>query len=134
MTSLEIALLGAFAVLIYQEIWWRDRLRRVEADHQKRVSEERVLAFAASAEEDEGPIRSFTFHAQKLEASGLFREVTRPLFIDLTMAGENILHAAGDLAEIDRFDLPPGMKRALLEYVAPEAQAAAGASGLWRRP
>jgi hypothetical protein len=118
MTPFEIAVLAAIAALAYQEIWWRDRTQRLETDYQKRAAAERAMAFASAAEE--GPVRALTFYAEKVEPSGLFREVTRPLFITVMMGGDRVRHAAGDLAEIDRFDLPPAIRRALDDFVGRE--------------
>jgi len=59
----------------------------------------------------------------------LFREVTRCLFIALTMAGDEVKHAAGDLNEIDRFSIPPEIKRALEEFRAPARGVAIGLGG-----
>ncbi len=119
MTSLEILLLFAIAALVYQEISWRDKARRIEADYEKRLSTEVALAYEASLGDDEVPVRALTFQAEKQEPRGLFHEVTRHLFIAVTMAGDAVRYAAGDLNEIDRFSIPPEIKRALLEFMAP---------------
>jgi hypothetical protein len=119
MTSLEILLLLAIAALIYQEVSWRDKARRIEADYEKRLSTEVAMAYEASLTDDETPVRALTFQAEKHEPRGLFHEVTRHLFIALAMNGGRVKYAAGDLNEIDRFSIPPEIKRALLEFMAP---------------
>jgi hypothetical protein len=109
MTPLEIALLFAIAALVYQEISWRDRARRIQADYEKRISTEVAMAYESSLADDEEPVRALTFQA----------EVTRHLFIAVTMNGDAVRYAAGDLNEIERFSIPPEIKRAILEFVTP---------------
>jgi len=125
MTTLEIALLAAVAALVYQELWWRERVRRMEAGYEKRIATEVAMAYDAGLAE--GPIRSFAFRAEKVEPHGLFREATRQLFIAVTMSGDAVKYAAGDLAEIDRFEIPPEMRRAILEFMAPRRERAMAA-------
>jgi hypothetical protein len=124
MTSLEILLLLAIAALIYQGVSWRDKARRIEADYEKRLSTEVAMAYETSLTDDETPVRALTFQAEKQEPRGLFHEVTRHLFIALAMNGERVKYAAGDLTEIDRFSIPPEIKRALLEFMAPAREMA----------
>jgi hypothetical protein len=124
MTSLEILLLLAIAALIYQEVSWRDKARHIEADYEKRLSTEVAMAYETSLTDDETPVRALTFQAEKQEPRGLFHEVTRHLFIALAMNGERVKYAAGDLTEIDRFSIPPEIKRALLEFMAPAREMA----------
>jgi hypothetical protein len=119
MTSLEILLLLAIAALIYQEVSWRDKARRIEADYEKRLSTEVAMAYETSLTDDETPVRALTFQAEKQEPRGLFHEVTRHLFIALAMNGGRVKYAAGDLNEIDRFSIPPEIKRALLDFISP---------------
>ena len=120
MTPIEIALLLAVAALVYQEISWRDKARRIEADYEKRLSTEVAMAYESSLADDGTPVRALTFQAEKQEPRGLFHEVTRHLFIALAMSGDNVRYAAGDLNEIDRFNIPPEIRRALLEFLTPE--------------
>jgi hypothetical protein len=127
MTPLEILLLFAVAALVYQEISWRDRARRLQADYEKRISTEVAMAYEASLADDEKPARALTFQAEKQEPRGLFHEVTRHLFIAVTMNGDAVKYAAGDLNEIDRFSIPPEIKQALLESMAPASEMAVGA-------
>ena len=117
MTPVEIALIAAIAALVYQEIAWRDRARRIETDYEKRLSAEIALAYSTAAEDDEGRIRALTFHAEKEEPRGFFREVTRHLFLAITMDGDTVRHAAGDLTEIDRFQMPPQIRKAVDEFL-----------------
>jgi len=119
MTPLEIALLFAMAALIYQEISWRDKARRIETDYEKRISTEVAMAYETSLADGDEPVRALTFQAEKQEPRGLFHEVTRHLFIAIAMNGDAVKYAAGDLNEIERFSIPPEIKRALLEFVAP---------------
>jgi hypothetical protein len=125
MTPIEIALLVAIALLVYQEYSWRDRARRMEADYEKRVATEVAMAYERSLAEGEGRIRALTFQAEKEEPRGLFGEVTRRLFIAVTMDGETVKYASGDLHEIDRFDMPPEIGRAVRGFVAPAREMAA---------
>jgi Flp pilus assembly protein TadB len=127
MTPLEIALLFAVAALVYQEVSWRDRARRIQADYEKRISTEVAMAYETSLADDGEPVRALTFQAEKQEPRGLFHEVTRHLFIAVTMNGDAVKYAAGDLNEIERFSIPPEIKRALLAYVAPAREMAMGA-------
>ncbi|HLY19621.1 MAG TPA: hypothetical protein VKR61_20480 [Bryobacteraceae bacterium] len=127
MTPLEVLLLLTVAALFYQEITWRDKTRRIEADYEKRLATEVALAYETGLSDDEGPVRALTFQAEKREPQGLFHEVTRHLFIALTMIGDQVKYAAGDLNEIERFSIPPEIKRALLEFVAPGRAVAMGA-------
>jgi hypothetical protein len=127
MTPMEIALLLAIAALVYQEISWRDRARRMEADYEKRIATEVAMAYERSLAEGEGRIRALTFQAEKEEPRGLFGEVTRHLFIAITMDGEAVKYAAGDLNEIDRFDMPPEIGRAVRGFVAPAREMAGAA-------
>src|ERR1035438_10314962 len=85
MTPLEIALLFAIAALVYQEISWRDRARRIQADYEKRISTEVAMAYETSLAGEETPVRALTFQAEKQEPRGLFHEVTRHLFIAIAM-------------------------------------------------
>jgi hypothetical protein len=124
MTPLEIALLFAVAALVYQEISWRDKARRIQADYEKRISTEVAMAYETSLADDEMPVRALTFQAEKQEPRGLFHEVTRHLFIAVTMNGDAVKYAAGDLNEIERFDMPPEIGRAVREFVAPEREMA----------
>ena len=119
MTPLEIALLFAIAALVYQEISWRDKARRIQTDYEKRISTEVALAYEASLADDRGPVRALTFQAEKQEPQGWFHEVTRHLFIAIAMRGDNVKYAVGDLNEIERFSIPPEIKRAIEEFVAP---------------
>jgi hypothetical protein len=127
MTPLEILLLFAVAALVYQEISWRDRARRLQADYEKRISTEVAMAYEASLADDEKPARALTFQAEKQEPRGLFHEVTRHLFIAVMMNGDAVKYAAGDLNEVDRFSIPPEIRRALLEFMAPASEMAVGA-------
>lgn len=129
MTLVEIALLFAVAALVYQEIAWRDKARRLEADYEQRLATELALAFERATSDDTGRVRSFTFHSEKEEPRGLFRDVVRRLFIAVTMNGDTVRHAAGDLADIDHFQIPPRIRKALLEYVEPAARVAVRAGG-----
>jgi hypothetical protein len=129
MTPIEIMLLVAVAALVYQEISWRDKARRIESDYERRLSTEVAMAYEASLGEDEMPVRALTFQAEKREPHGLFHEVTRHLFIALTMMGDSVQYAAGDLNEIERFAIPPEIKRALVEFMAPAREMAVGARG-----
>jgi hypothetical protein len=124
MTPLEIALLFGAAALVYQEISWRDKARRIQADYEKRISTEVAMAYETSLADDGEPARALTFQAEKLEPRGLFHEVTRHLFIAVTMHGDSVKYAAGDLHEMERFSIPPRIKRALVEFVAPAREMA----------
>ena len=127
MTPLEFALFAAIAALVYQEIAWRDKARRIEADYEKRLSAEVALAYETTLAQDELPVRALTFRAEKHEPHGLFHEATRHLFIALAMAGDTVRYAAGDLNELERFSIPPAIKRAILEFMAPEREVAMAA-------
>lgn len=127
MTPIEIALLLAVAALVYQEIAWRDRARRIETDYEKRISTEIATAYESGLAESDGPVRALTFQAEKEEPRGLFHEVTRHLFIAVTMNGDTVKYATGDLNEIDRFSIPPEIKRSILEFVAPAPEMAGAA-------
>ena len=127
MTPLEIALLFAIAALVCQEISWRDKARRIQADYEKRISTEVAMAYGISLADDEEPVRALTFQAEKQEPRGLFHEVTRHLFIAVTMTGDAVKYAAGDLNEIERFSIPPRIKRALLDFMTPAREMAVGA-------
>jgi hypothetical protein len=118
MTAMEIAVLFAIAALIYQEISWRDRVRRLESDFEKRISTEVAMAYERCSAGQDGRVRAFTFTAEKEEPAGLFREMTRHLFIAITMHGDAVKYAAGDLTEIDRFHIPPEIKRAVLRFLS----------------
>ena len=120
-------LLFAVAALVYQEISWRDRARRIQADYEKRISTEVAMAYETSLAGDEEPVRALTFQAEKQEPRGLFHEVTRHLFIAITMTGDAVKYAAGDLHEIERFSIPPEIRRALMEFVTPGREMAMGA-------
>ena len=122
MTTIEILLLFAIAALIYQEVSWRDRARRLEADYEKRISTEVAMAYESGLGESEDCVRTFTFRAEKPEPSGFFGEVTRHLFIAVTMSGDTVKYAAGDLGEIDRFHIPPEMKRSMLDSMEASAR------------
>ncbi len=123
MTPLEILLLLAVAALLYQEVTWRDKARRMQADYEKRLAAEVAMAYEASLADGE-PVRALTFRTEKQEPRGLFHEVTRHLFIALAMCGGRVRYAAGDLQEIERFSIPPAIKRALLEFMAPAREMA----------
>jgi len=127
MTPLEIALLFAIAALIYQEISWRDKARRIQADYEKRISTEVAVAYETNLADDERPVRALTFQAEKQEPRGLFHEVTRHLFIAVTMNGDAVRYASGDLNEIERFNIPPEIRRALVEFISPGREMAMGA-------
>jgi len=127
MTPMEIALLLAIAALVYQEFSWRDRVRRMETDYEKRMATEVAMAYERSLAENEGQLKALTFQAEKTEPRGLFGEVTRRLFLAITMDGEQVKYAAGDLTEIDRFDMPPEIGRAVRRFVAPEREMAGAA-------
>jgi hypothetical protein len=122
----EMLLLFAVAALIYQEVSWRDRARRLEADFEKRLSTELAMAHEAGLLERNGPVRAFTFRAEKEEPRGLFGEVTRPLFLAVTMHGDTVKYAAGDFEEIDRIVIPPEIKRAIQAFIVPGSVVAAG--------
>ena len=126
MTPLEIALLFAIAALVYQEISWRDRARRIQADYEKRISTEVAMAYETSMAGEETPVRALTFQAEKQEPRGLFHEVTRHLFIAIAMNRDAVQYAAGDLNEIERFSIPPEIKRALLEFMTPAREMVVG--------
>jgi hypothetical protein len=126
MTPLEIALLFAIAALVYQEISWTDKARRIQADYEKRISTEVAMAYETSLAGEETPVRALTFQAEKQEPRGLFHEVTRHLFIAIAMNRDAVQYAAGDLNEIERFNIPPEIKRALLEFMTPAREMAVG--------
>jgi Flp pilus assembly protein TadB len=126
MTPMEILLLFAIAALVYQEVAWRDRARRIQADYEKRISTEVAMAYETSLAGEETPVRALTFQAEKQEPRGLFHEVTRHLFIAVAMTGDAVQYAAGDLNEIERFSIPPEIKRALLEFMTPARAMAVG--------
>jgi len=126
MTPMEILLLFAIAALVYQEVAWRDRARRIQADYEKRISTEVAMAYETSMAGEETPVRALTFQAEKQEPRGLFHEVTRHLFIAVAMTGDAVQYAAGDLNEIERFSIPPEIKRALLEFMTPARAMAVG--------
>jgi hypothetical protein len=126
MTPLEIALVFAVAALVYQEISWRDKARRIQTDYEKRISTEVAMAYETGLAGDATPIRALTFQAEKQEPQGWFHEVTRHLFIAVTMDGDAVKYAAGDLNEIERFSIPPEIRRAIVEFVSP-ARAMVGA-------
>src|SRR5579871_5995040 len=126
MTPIEIVLLLAVAALVYQEVSWRDKARRIEADFEKRLTTEVALAYELSLAED-GPVRALTFQAEKPEPHGLFHEATRRLFIAVALTGDRVKYAAGDLQEIERFGIPPEIKRALLEFMGSGREVAMGA-------
>src|ERR1017187_5504034 len=98
MTPMEILLLFAIAALVYQEVSWRDKARRIQTDYEKRISTEVAMAYETSLADDERPVRALTFQAEKQEPRGLFHEVTRHLFIAVTMNGAAVEYAAGDQA------------------------------------
>jgi len=127
MTPLEIALLFAIAALVYQEISWRDKARRIQADYERRISTEVAMAYETSLADDGQPVRALTFQAEKQEPRGLFHEVTRHLFIAVAMHGDAVKYAAGDLNEIERFSIPPEIRRALVEFMSPGREMAMGA-------
>jgi hypothetical protein len=127
MTPLEIALLFAIAALLYQEISWRDKARRIQADYEKRISTEVAMAYETSLAEGGAPLRALTFQAEKQEPRGLFHEVTRHLFIAIAIDGDRVKYAAGDLHEMERFSIPPEIRRALSEFVSPAREMAVGA-------
>jgi hypothetical protein len=52
--------------------------------------------------------------------------VTRHLFIAIAINGDSVKYAAGDLNEIERFSIPPEIKRALVEFMAPAREMAVG--------
>ena len=126
MTPMEILLLFAIAALVYQEVAWRDRARRIQADYEKRISTEVAMAYETSLADDETPVRALSFQAEKQEPRGLFHEVTRHLFIAIAMNRDGVQYAAGDLNEIERFNIPPEIKRALLEFMTPARAMAVG--------
>lgn len=126
MTPLEIGLFVAVAALVYQELSWRDKARRIQADYEKRISTEVALAYEASLSGEEA-WRALTFQAEKQEPHGWFHEVTRHLFISVAMAGDQVRYAAGDLNELERFSIPPEIRRALADYLAPAREVALGA-------
>jgi len=119
MTPLELLLLFTIAALVYQEVSWRDRARRIQTDYEKRISTEVAMAYEASLADDDEPVRALTFQAEKQEPRGWFHEVTRYLFIAVAMNGPTVKYAAGDLHEIERFDIPPEIKRAIVEFMSP---------------
>jgi len=125
MPPLEIALLLAIAALIYQEISWRDKARRIQTDYEKRLATEVAMAYESGLAGDDAPVRALTFQAEKLEPRGLFHEVTRHLFIAVAMDGGEVKYAAGDLEEIERFSIPPEIKRAILNFLSPARPLAA---------
>ncbi len=129
MTPVEVLLLFTIAALIYQEISWRDKARRMQADYEKRISTEVAMAYENSLADanNDAPVRALTFQAEKHEPRGLFHDVTRHLFIAVTMDGDAVKYAAGDLNEIERFSIPPEIKRALLDFVTPARPMALGA-------
>lgn len=129
MTPMEVALLLALAALVYQEVTWRDKLRRMEADYEKRLSAEVAMTYEANAAEGSERIRAFTFRAEKQEPRGLFGEVTHHLFLAVTMDGDTVKYASGDLGDIDRFHIPPELKRAILRFLSTEKRMS-GAMGV----
>src|ERR1017187_89342 len=126
MTPMEILLLFAIAALVYQEVSWRDKARRIQTDYEKRISTEVAMAYETSLADDERPVRALTFQAEKQEPRGLFHEVTRPPFNVGTLNGAAVEDAAGDLNEICRSSIPPEIRRAVLEFVTPAREMVVG--------
>ena len=58
MPPLEIALLLAIAALIYQEISWRDKARRIQTDYEKRLATEVAMAYESGLAGDDAPVRA----------------------------------------------------------------------------
>src|ERR1035441_8568958 len=75
MTPMEILLLFAIAALVYQEVSWRDKARRIQTDYEKRISTEVAMAYETSLADDERPVRALTFKAEKQEPRGLFQKL-----------------------------------------------------------
>jgi len=69
MTPLEILLLLAIAALVYQEIAWRDKARRIETDYEKRLSTEVAMAYEASLADEETPLRRAHFSGREAGAA-----------------------------------------------------------------
>lgn len=87
------------------------------------------MAYEASLADDAEPVRALTFQAEKQEPRGWFHEVTRYLFIAVAMSGPEVKYAAGDLNDIERFNIPPEIKRAIVEFMSPGREMATMGAG-----
>ena len=128
MTPLELGLLFAIAALVYQEVSWRDKARRIQADYEKRISTEVAMAYETSLAGDEtARARPYVPSREAGAARAVPRGDSPPVHRRSPWPATAVKYAAGDLNEIERFSIPPEIKRALLEFVSPARQMAIGA-------
>ena len=74
MTPMEILLLFAIAALVYQEVSWRDKARRIQTDYEKRISTEVAMAYETSLADDERAVRALTFQGRSRSRGGCSRK------------------------------------------------------------
>src|SRR5437016_5052420 len=64
-----------------------------------------------------GMARCYTFTAEKEHGEWFFKK-TRVLYLSVTVVGDEVKHLAGNLSDIERFAIPPEIKKLIYASLA----------------
>jgi hypothetical protein len=98
------------AWLFYQELSWRSRLNTID-HYEKRLQAEVDLAYKRGLAESKAKVRSHTYKSYK--KVGAFIKRTQQLYLSVTFVGSELKYLAGDVSDIEKFEIPPGIKKAI---------------------
>jgi hypothetical protein len=81
-------------------------------DHyEKRLLSEVELAYKRGLAEGAAKVKSFTFKAYK--KTGMFKLRTQQLYVSVTFFGDELKYLAGDVSDIEKFQIPPEIQKAI---------------------
>jgi hypothetical protein len=80
------------------------------------LARETDLACRRGVQDDKAEVRSYIFITQT-KTGGLFTR-TKKLHLSVTFIGNEVKYLAGDVSEIQKFNLPPEIKKAIDDSVA----------------
>jgi hypothetical protein len=106
-----VAFLVLIAWIVYQELSWRERHAAIVDHYEKRLEVEIDLAYKRGLAEGAAKVRSFTFKTYK--KTGMFKLRTQQLYLSVTFFGDELKYLAGDVADIEKFQIPPEIQKAI---------------------
>jgi hypothetical protein len=106
-----VAFLVLIAWIVYQELSWRDRHAAIVDHYEKRLLSEVELAYKRGLAEGAAKVKSFTFKAYK--KTGMFKLRKQQLYLSVTFFGDELKYLAGDVSDIEKFQIPPEIQKAI---------------------
>ncbi len=102
------------AWIVYQEFSWRSRLADTVEQYEERLSTEVDDAFEHGMDHGGRSVQSQTFRYAG-EKSGFFSKKSRDLYLTVTLFDGDVKYLSGDLAHIEKFEIPPDLRKAILK-------------------